>query len=196
MDTLLEKIGEHPINTEYGHFDLIGHSYEAPEQVVLCLIKRDVSDTTPLVRVQYGCIHGSVFRSIDCDCGYQMDISLRLIAESGNGVFIYFPDHEGTGAGLKKKIQLLQHEITNGIAPRKAALELGVRIDDSSPLHVVPRLLAMVGVGPKVRLLGNSTLKRNILAQAGLEIIDVISILAPKELLSDIGIRECLDKNN
>lgn len=196
MGVLLEKIGDHPINTEYGQFHLTGFSYGTSEQIVFCLIKKDITATIPLVRVQYGCIHGSVFRSIDCDCGYQMDISLRLISESGNGVFIYFPDHEGTGVGLKKKIQLLQLEIKNGITPKKAASELGIRIDDSSPLRIVPQLLAMSGVEAKVRLLGDNTLKHNVLIQAGLEIVDVISIMASEELLSDIAIREYTDKYN
>ena len=58
----------------------------------------------PIVRVHSECLTGEAFGSLRCDCGPQLQESLRLVSESDGGVVIYLRNHEGRGIGLANKI--------------------------------------------------------------------------------------------
>lgn len=192
----LELIGQYPINTSYGLFEHYGYRFGRKKETVICLVrqvnnkKRDV----PLVRIQYGCIHGSVFSSIDCDCNYQIMMSLRLIAESGNGAFIYFPDYEGMGIGLQNKIRLVEFEIKEGLPPKKAASNIGIKIPDHEPLNVICNVLKESGIGLRIALISSNFDKINKLRKYGVEITEIVSISVPNEILSEIAIMELDEK--
>lgn len=59
---------------------------------------------TPLVRVHSECLTGDVLGSLRCDCGPQLQESLRRIAQCGHGAVVYLRGHEGRGIGLANKI--------------------------------------------------------------------------------------------
>src|ERR1044071_9163942 len=70
----------------------------------LALVMGDCErDEEILVRVHSECLTGDVFGSLRCDCRYQLEQSLRLIAERGRGILIYLRQ-EGRGIGLLNKI--------------------------------------------------------------------------------------------
>jgi len=57
----------------------------------------------PVVRVHSECLTGDAFGSERCDCGPQLQESMRLAAEGG-GVVVYLRGHEGRGIGLLAKL--------------------------------------------------------------------------------------------
>jgi 3,4-dihydroxy 2-butanone 4-phosphate synthase/GTP cyclohydrolase II len=83
---------------------------------------------TPLVRVHSECFTGDVLGSLRCDCGEQLALSKKLIAERGFGYIIYIRDHEGRGVGLAEKLKAYQLQ-DGGLDTVDANLELGHPID-------------------------------------------------------------------
>jgi 3,4-dihydroxy 2-butanone 4-phosphate synthase/GTP cyclohydrolase II len=60
----------------------------------------------PIVRLHSKCLTGDVFGSLRCDCGEQLQQSLRSIAQDSNnpGLILYLGNQEGRGIGLQQKI--------------------------------------------------------------------------------------------
>ncbi|ARK30449.1 GTP cyclohydrolase II [Halalkalibacter krulwichiae] len=64
------------------------------------------------IRFHSICHTGDIFGSKRCDCGYQLQQSLKMIVENGSGALFYLANHEGRGIGLfsKSLAYLLQQE--------------------------------------------------------------------------------------
>jgi GTP cyclohydrolase II len=90
--------------TLYGDFTITVYKEEQGRETVVLSTPRLATHIPPLVRIHSECLTGDTFGSLRCDCGPQKETSLRMIAESGNGVFIYLRQ-EGRGIGLFEKIK-------------------------------------------------------------------------------------------
>lgn len=129
----------------------------------------------PLVRVHSECLTGDVFGSRRCDCGFQLDESLRRIFESRSGVLIYL-HQEGRGIGLSNKLRAYELQ-DQGRDTVEANLELGLAAD-SRNYRVAARILHDLGVH-SVRLMTNNPAKVKSLTGFGIEIVERIPIQAP-----------------
>ena len=47
---------------------------------------------------------GDIFGSCRCDCGPQLETSMRMIEEAGKGLIVYM-NQEGRGIGLTNKLK-------------------------------------------------------------------------------------------
>ncbi len=114
------------------------------------------------------CLTGDVFGSARCDCGPQLDASLRIIAQEGRGVVLYVRGHEGRGIGLMHKLQAYQLQDA-GADTVDANLELGLPAD-ARDYGTGAQILADLGVH-SMRLLTNNPAKRAGLEGYGLRIV-------------------------
>jgi 3,4-dihydroxy 2-butanone 4-phosphate synthase/GTP cyclohydrolase II len=141
----------------------------------LALTKGDIG-RRPLVRVHSECLTGDAFGSLRCDCGAQLQESLRRIGESEAGVLIYLHGHEGRGVGLANKIRAyaLQDE---GLDTVEANHALGFP-DDLRDYAVAAQILRSLGVGP-VRLLSNNPRKAESLRAYGVAVAEELPLAPP-----------------
>ena len=127
-----------------------------------------------LVRVHSECLTGDVFGSLRCDCGPQLDESMRLIAEADQGVVVYLRGHEGRGIGLGHKLQAYTLQ-ERGHDTVDANVELGLPVD-SREYGIGAQILVDLGL-TTMRILTNNPSKRGGLEGFGLEIVERVPIL-------------------
>ena len=118
----------------------------------------------PLVRIHSECFTGDVLGSLRCDCGEQLALSKKLIAEHGFGYIIYIRDHEGRGVGLSEKLKAYQLQ-DQGLDTVEANVKLGHPIDArewSDVIEILENLQVM-----NLTLLTNNPEKVSALKDAG-----------------------------
>lgn len=127
------------------------------------------------VRVHSECMTGDIFGSRRCDCGEQLDHSLRLLQEKGRGVLLYLRQ-EGRGVGLTSKVYayLLQEQ---GLDTVEANRALGLP-DDARDYRVAADMLLDLGVR-RVELLTNNPAKVEGLESYGIEVAGRLPLHVP-----------------
>ncbi|MFT5858583.1 MAG: GTP cyclohydrolase II [Flavobacteriaceae bacterium] len=90
--------------TKYGDFTIISFKQEGDIHEHCLLYKGDLKEQDDvLTRIHSECLTGDVFGSKKCDCGEQLNKSMRAIAEKKSGIILYLRQ-EGRGIGLFNKI--------------------------------------------------------------------------------------------
>ncbi len=160
------------IPTRFGDFHVKAYQYVVNEYPNLA-IHTDVIDTEkPLdVRVHSECMTGDVFGSAKCDCGEQLDYSLKWIHEH-NGVLIYLRQ-EGRGIGLVNKLHAYNLQ-AQGHDTLNANLALGFHADsrDYTPAIDILKDLNITDI----RILTNNPLKVHAFDDSGINVIERLPI--------------------
>ncbi len=123
------------------------------------------------VRIHSECITGDLFHSNRCDCGDQLDKSMRYISKTG-GILIYLRQ-EGRGIGIINKLKAYNKQ-DEGFDTIQANLELGFDVD-LRDFGVAVDILKSEGVR-KINLLTNNPLKLEVFKDSGIQLFKRVPI--------------------
>lgn len=163
----LLRTEEAVLPTPHGKFRMVAFTDPATGLDHLAVISGQVRDRHGvLARVHSECLTGDVLGSMRCDCGDQLELGLKRIAEE-DGVVVYLRQ-EGRGIGLANKVRAyrLQDE---GHDTVDANLELGLP-SDSRDYLIAARILENLGV-ECVRLMTNNPAKIEALERSGIQVV-------------------------
>lgn len=126
----------------------------------------------PLLRIHSQCLTGDALFSLRCDCGSQLQMSLKMIADKGNGLLIYMAQ-EGRGIGLGNKIKAYELQ-DQGLNTIEANEKLGFEADQRD-YSICGEILSFLNLG-KVKLITNNPDKVKGLEESGIGVEERISL--------------------
>jgi len=169
----VERVAEAELPTEWGEFRIAGYRSLTSDEEFVVLYKGELRpDVATLVRIHSQCLTGDVFASTKCDCGPQLHRTLEMIQEEGRGAIVY-QQQEGRGIGILNKIRA--YALQDGGAD---TVEANERLDlpvDSRDYRQCAEVLFDLGLC-KVKVISNNPGKLQALEDAGLEIVERVSI--------------------
>lgn len=169
----VEQVALADLPTEWGDFKIAGYRSLNSEEEFVVLYKGEMQPEVPtLVRIHSQCLTGDVFGSTKCDCGRQLHRTMEMIQEEGRGAIVY-QQQEGRGIGILNKIRAyaLQDEGADTVEANEL---LGLAVD-SREYRQCAEILYDLGLC-HVRVISNNPLKLRALEEAGLKIVERVSI--------------------
>ena len=137
------------------------------DQVAIVIGKPDPKGPVA-VRIHSACLTGDLFGSLKCDCGDQLRLTVRWMAENGGGILLYL-DQEGRGNGLSNKIMAYGLQ-AKGLDTFEADATLGFGMDQRR-FDFAAEMLRQLGV-KRVILLTNNPAKIAAIRRSGIELVD------------------------
>jgi 3,4-dihydroxy 2-butanone 4-phosphate synthase/GTP cyclohydrolase II len=175
-EKLIQRVAEAKLPTRYGEFSVIAYKSTVDTDEHVALVMGEITSTSPiLARMHSECLTGDVFGSMRCDCGDQIILAMKKIAEAGRGVFVYMRQ-EGRGIGFHNKVKAYALQ-DQGLDTVEANIALGFE-PDLRDYGIGAQILADLGLH-KIRLLTNNPKKVIGLASFGLEIVETVPLIVP-----------------
>ena len=160
--------------TNYGVFNIISFKQDNDIHDHCLLYLGDIiGQTNVLTRIHSECLTGDVFTSKKCDCGEQLDKSMRAISEKGSGIILYLRQ-EGRGIGLFNKINAyaLQDKGQNTIQANHS-LGFGTDLRDYT---IAIKALDYLDI-KSIELLSNNPEKIEVWKNTGINISKIIPLI-------------------
>jgi 3,4-dihydroxy 2-butanone 4-phosphate synthase / GTP cyclohydrolase II len=186
-ETLVQPLASAALPTRWGDFTV--HQLSSPfgisKQGILLLTRGEAFEALPafggnereplLVRLHSECLTGDLLGSLRCDCGEQLEESMRRLGAEEEGALVYL-HQEGRGIGLEAKLRayVLQDQ---GLDTVDANLRLGFP-SDMRDYWEAAQAIKLLG-RDRVRLLTNNLDKVSGLEEYGIEVTERIPLLMP-----------------
>ena len=137
MDIKISEVANLP--SRFGSFRV--QSFKQGEKEHLVIFKQPLEGVVN-VRIHSECLTGDAIGSLKCDCGEQLEASLKYIEEHG-GMVIYLRQ-EGRNIGLFNKINAYALQ-DQGLDTIEANHQLGFKADERT-YEIVDFILAHFGI--------------------------------------------------
>jgi len=169
----VERVAIARLPTEWGDFQIAAYRSLTSQEEFVALFKGQMSRDVPtLVRIHSQCLTGDVFGSIKCDCGRQLHQTMQMIQQEGRGAIVY-QQQEGRGIGIVNKIRAYALQ-DQGADTVEANERLGLAVD-LRDYRQCAEILFDLGLC-RVKVISNNPLKLRALEEAGLTIVERVSI--------------------
>ena len=169
----VERVAIANLPTEWGDFQIAAYRSLTTDEEFVVLFKGEMRRDVPtLVRIHSQCLTGDVFGSTKCDCGRQLHRTMQMIEQEGRGAVVY-QQQEGRGIGIVNKIRAYALQ-DQGADTVEANERLGLAVD-LRDYRQCAEILFDLGLC-QVRVISNNPLKLRALEEAGLKIVERVSI--------------------
>jgi 3,4-dihydroxy 2-butanone 4-phosphate synthase/GTP cyclohydrolase II len=169
----VERVAVANLPTEWGDFQIAAYRSLTTREEFVTLFKGEMSRDVPtLVRIHSQCLTGDVFGSTKCDCGRQLNRTMQMIEHEGRGAIVY-QQQEGRGIGIVNKIRAYALQ-DQGADTVEANEQLGLAVD-LRDYRQCAEILFDLGLC-QVKVISNNPLKLRALEEAGLKIVERVSI--------------------
>ena len=190
-ERLVHRIAEARLPTEHGAWRIVGYKNDVDQHEHVALVFGEVGDgENVLVRMHSKCLTGDVFHSLRCDCGWQLDTAMQMIAAEGRGVVVYL-DQEGRGIGLLNKLKAYELQ-DQGADTVEANEQLGFK-PDLRNYGIGAQILLDLGLH-SIRPITNNPRKLVGLEGYGLSVHERVPIVQPEHSESAGYMRTKRDK--
>lgn len=184
-EKLVRRVAEARIPTSFGEFRCVGYESILDGTDHVAFVSGDLAGEEPvLVRVHAENLVGDVVGGRGADTRSLLHEAMRLIAEAGRGVLLYFRRYERGGASLGRELESLA-----GVRPPERE-----RAMDDRDYGIGAQILADLGVS-NMRLLTNRPVRRHGIEGHGLRIVGEVPFGTgmPGELHGGGGLGGLLD---
>lgn len=169
----VERVAVANLPTEWGDFQIAAYRSLTTEEEFVVLFKGEMNRDVPtLVRIHSQCLTGDVFGSTKCDCGRQLHQTMHMIEQEDRGAIVY-QQQEGRGIGIVNKIRAYALQDL-GADTVEANVRLGLAVD-LRDYRQCAEILFDLGLC-RVKVISNNPLKLQALEEAGLKIVERVSI--------------------
>jgi 3,4-dihydroxy 2-butanone 4-phosphate synthase / GTP cyclohydrolase II len=145
------------------------------------LLYMDLKQSPTLLRINSACFTSDLFGCCRCDCNWQLQQAMGIIANERQGLLIYHLGHEGRGNGLIAKLRSQVMSDATAMDSPAAYRKLGYPADNRSYESAVA-ILNDLSVDA-VRLISNSPPKRAFLEGRGIKVEGMIPVVSPRRSL-------------
>ena len=174
----MKKQVEAHIPTRFGDFDIVIYADDPKDHMPTLVFRhRDIDPTKPVtVRIHSECLTGDIFGSKRCDCGAQLEESLKIINRD-KGILIYLRQ-EGRGIGIINKMKAYNLQ-DNGLDTVDANIHLGFQADERH-YSLAVSILKSLEVS-SINLITNNPEKIDAIEHSEIKLNSRIPLIIPAE---------------